>query len=81
MKNFVQSVDEWLRRCLRICKCWKKVKTKFNNLIKCKIDRKILGNGQILERVIGALLKVRYYVWHSQMMLYEWLDTLFMGLL
>ena len=41
MKNFLQSVDEWLRRRLRMCiwKCWKKVKTKFTNLIKCKIDR------------------------------------------
>lgn len=41
MKNYLQSVDEWLRRRLRLCiwKCWKKVKTKFINLIKCKIDR------------------------------------------
>lgn len=41
MKKFVQSVDEWLRRRLRMCiwKCWKKVKTKFSNLIRCKIDR------------------------------------------
>lgn len=41
MKNYLQSVDEWLRRRLRMCiwKCWKKVKTKCANLIKCKIDR------------------------------------------
>lgn len=41
MKSFLQSVDEWLRRRLRMCiwKCWKKVKTRFTNLIKCKIDR------------------------------------------
>lgn len=41
MKNYLQSVDEWLRRRLRMCiwKCWKKVKTKFINLIKCKIAR------------------------------------------
>ena len=41
MKNYLQSVDEWLRRRLRMCiwKCWKKVKTKYTNLIKCKIDR------------------------------------------
>lgn len=41
MKGFLQSVDEWLRRRLRMCiwKCWKKTKTKFTNLIKCKIDK------------------------------------------
>lgn len=41
MKSFLQSVDEWLRRRLRMCiwKCWKKTKTKFANLIKCKIDK------------------------------------------
>lgn len=41
MKSSLQSVDKWLRRRLRMCiwKCWKKVKTKFINLIKCKIDR------------------------------------------
>lgn len=41
MKSYLQSVDEWLRRRLRMCiwKCWKKVKTKFANLIKCKIDK------------------------------------------
>ena len=41
MKSFLQSVDEWLRRRLRMCiwKCWKKTKTKFTNLIKCKIDK------------------------------------------
>lgn len=41
MKIYLQSVDEWLRRRLRMCiwKCWKKTKTKFTNLIKCKIDR------------------------------------------
>lgn len=41
MKSFLQSVDEWLRRRLRmyIWKCWKKVKTKYTNLIKCKIAK------------------------------------------
>lgn len=41
MKGFLQSVDEWLRRRLRMCiwKCWKKTKTKFTNLKKCKIDK------------------------------------------
>lgn len=41
MKSYLQSVDKWLRRRLRMCiwKCWKKVKTKFTNLIRCKIDK------------------------------------------
>ncbi|MEG0560773.1 MAG: group II intron maturase-specific domain-containing protein [Muribaculaceae bacterium] len=41
MKSYLQSVDEWLRRRLRMCiwKCWKKVKTKFSNLKKCKISK------------------------------------------
>lgn len=41
MNKYLHSVDEWLRRRLRMCiwKCWKKVKTKFTNLIRCKIDR------------------------------------------
>jgi len=41
MKKYLQSVDEWLRRRLRMCiwKCWKKTKTKFINLMKCKTDR------------------------------------------
>jgi group II intron reverse transcriptase/maturase len=41
MRSYLQSVDEWLRRRLRMCiwKSWKKVKTKFANLLKCKIGR------------------------------------------
>lgn len=41
MKNYLQTVDKWLRRRLRMCiwKCWKKVKTKYANLMKCKIDK------------------------------------------
>ena len=42
MKIFLSSTDEWLRRRLRMCiwKCWKKIKSKFINLIKCKIDKR-----------------------------------------
>ncbi|MFV0505157.1 MAG: group II intron maturase-specific domain-containing protein, partial [Bacteroidales bacterium] len=41
MKTHLQRVDEWYRRRLRMCiwKCWKKVKTRFQNLMKCGIGR------------------------------------------
>src|SRR5574344_294971 len=41
MNKYLQSVDKWLRRRLRMCiwRCWKKVKTRLTNLIKCKIKR------------------------------------------
>lgn len=41
MKSILKSTDEWLRRRIRMCiwKYWKKVKTKFNNLIKCGIAK------------------------------------------
>ena len=40
-KTFFQRVDEWYRRRLRMCiwKCWKKVGTKFKNLMRCGIER------------------------------------------
>jgi len=42
MKSKLQELDEWYRRRLRMCiwKCWKKVKTRFKNLIKCGIDKR-----------------------------------------
>ena len=42
MKKYLQQVDKWLRRRLRMCiwKCWKRVKTKHANLIKCGIDKR-----------------------------------------
>ena len=41
MKAYLKSVDEWLRRRIRMCiwKCWKKNKTKFINLQKCGINK------------------------------------------
>jgi hypothetical protein len=41
MKNRLQDMDEWYRRRLRMCiwKCWKKIKTRFTNLIRCGIDK------------------------------------------
>jgi group II intron reverse transcriptase/maturase len=41
MKGLLQRTDEWLRRRLRMCiwKSWKKVKTRFKNLIRCGIDK------------------------------------------
>jgi len=40
MKKILQSIDEWLRRRIRMCywKQWKKIKTKFNNLRKLGIE-------------------------------------------
>lgn len=41
MAKLAKQLDEWLRRRIRMCfwKKWKKVKTRFNNLIKLGIDR------------------------------------------
>ncbi|MFV0506809.1 MAG: group II intron maturase-specific domain-containing protein [Bacteroidales bacterium] len=41
MKTHLQRVDECYRRRLRMCiwKCWKKVKTKFQDLMKCGIGQ------------------------------------------
>lgn len=41
MKNRLQRIDEWYRRRLRMCiwKCWKKVKTRFKNLLTCGIGK------------------------------------------
>lgn len=41
MKTLTRSLDEWTRRRLRMCiwKQWKKVRTKFQNLMKLGLDR------------------------------------------
>ena len=41
MKGLLQRTDAWLRRRIRMCiwKSWKKVKTRFKNLIRCGIDK------------------------------------------
>lgn len=41
MKGNLKSIDEWLRRRVRMCiwKCWKRVRTRVNNLVKCGIDK------------------------------------------
>ena len=41
MRKVLQKTDEWLRRRIRsyVWKCWKKVSTKFKNLMKCGIER------------------------------------------
>jgi hypothetical protein len=41
MKVLLQKTDEWLRRRIRMCiwKAWKRVKTRFKNLIRCGIDK------------------------------------------
>ncbi|MBU4482776.1 MAG: group II intron reverse transcriptase/maturase [Actinobacteria bacterium] len=40
MRELVKSLDEWLRRRIRMCywKQWKKIKTKHDNLVKLGID-------------------------------------------
>ena len=40
MKSTLISLDEWLRRRLRLCywKQWKKIKTKHDNLVKLGLD-------------------------------------------
>ena len=40
-KNFFADTDEWYRRRLRMCiwKSWKRVKTRFRNLMKCGIEK------------------------------------------
>ena len=39
-KTHLQSMDEWLRRRIRMCiwKSWKRVRTRIRNLIKCGIE-------------------------------------------
>lgn len=41
MKNRIADTDEWFRRRLRMCiwKCWKKVRTRLANLMKCGIAK------------------------------------------
>ena len=41
MRSHLQQLDKWLRRRIRMCawKGWKKVKTKFTNLVKLGIDK------------------------------------------
>lgn len=41
MKQHLRSIDEWLCRRIRMCiwKCWKKVKTRYKNLMRCGIDK------------------------------------------
>jgi hypothetical protein len=41
MKSVLKDLDEWLRRRIRLCfwKQWKKIKTKYNNLIKLGIEK------------------------------------------
>lgn len=78
MKSYLLSVDEWLRRRIRMCiwKVWKRVRTKVRNLIKCGIDKNrayMWGNTRksywrtadspILHRAIGNLaLRQKGYV-------------------
>ena len=40
-KTFFAETDQWYRRRLRMCiwKCWKRVKTRFKNLMRCGISK------------------------------------------
>ena len=59
MKRLMKTLDEWLRRRIRMCywKQWKKIKTKYDNLKKlgsyetesmgiCKYKKRLLENIQ-----------------------------------
>ena len=39
-KGNLRAIDEWLRRRIRMCiwKCWKRVRTRIRNLIRCGIE-------------------------------------------
>ncbi|MEG1562610.1 MAG: group II intron maturase-specific domain-containing protein [Bacteroides sp.] len=41
MKQHLSRIDEWFRRRIRLCvwKCWKKIKTRYKNLMQCGIDK------------------------------------------
>lgn len=41
MQTRLKEIDQWLRRRLRMCiwKSWKKIKTRFRNLVRCGIDK------------------------------------------
>lgn len=41
MKQLLSRTDEWLRRRIRMCiwKSWKKISTRFRNLIRCGINK------------------------------------------
>ena len=41
MKTFLQRTEKWYHRRLRcyIWKCWKRIRTRFKNLMKCGISR------------------------------------------
>ena len=41
MKSFLQETEQWYHRRLRsyIWKCWKRVRTRFKNLMRCGISR------------------------------------------
>jgi group II intron reverse transcriptase/maturase len=43
MKSRLSEIDEWLRRRLRMCiwKSWKRIKTRFKNLLRCGLKRDI----------------------------------------
>jgi group II intron reverse transcriptase/maturase len=77
MKSLVRELDEWTRRRLRMCiwKQWKKVRTRFRNLMKLGLDRQEawmfantrksywrIANSPILSRTItNERLKKRGY--------------------
>jgi len=77
MKSLAQSLDEWTRRRIRMCiwKQWKKVRTRFKNLMKLGLDRQEawnfantrksywrISNSHILTRTItNERLKKRGY--------------------
>jgi len=57
MKSLSATIDQWLRRRIRMCywKQWKKIRTKQDNLIKLGIGKRKLGSLLIPEKAIGDL--------------------------
>lgn len=67
MKNKLKRLDEWIRRRLRACiwKTWKRVRTRFRNLVRLKVPRNVawqyantrkgywrISNSPILDKTI-----------------------------
>lgn len=65
MKTFIKSLDEWLRSRIRqyIWKSWKKIKTRFKNLIK-------LGMSKAQARTFSNTRKGYWRTAHSKTLLY-----------
>ncbi len=62
MVRLVKSLDEWIRRRIRMCfwKQWKKIKTKYYNLKNLELRKRKHGNTLILGKAIGGFSIVQF---------------------